>query len=381
VNEVFAWLRALASMTVLLLFAGAATAQTPQTLFEFVSAPGDYIGGGQTVVLTPADVTFSVNTTVFSGQTPGQTLTFALNNYTQGPPPNGIYINWTLNLAAPSGQALAVGSYPNATRYPFQAPTSPGLTVSGNGRGCNQDFGSFEILEIALDPSTGTLLRFAADFTQTCESTTAPPLTGAIRYNSTIPPPELILPSISIAQALNSHGCFEATSASGVEVTATGSATGASSLALAWSTSTGLTGSGNQFSIAVNLNQYLTLSLTATDPVTGATKTVTQQVCSTDTTAPQVTIQSPEPGASYSTLPALDVLVTDAVDKSIKNVQVILGENATFQLNGKEQLHTHITARRAVGDQIVTQMTVYATDASGNIGQSSVTFLVDKSLR
>jgi hypothetical protein len=109
--------------------------------------------------------------------------------------------------------------------------------------------------------------RFAADFTQTCESTTAPPLTGAIRYNSTVPPPELILPSISIAQPLNSHGCFEATSASGIEVTATGSATGASSLDLAWSTSTGLTGSGTQFSVSMNLNQYLTLSLTATDPL------------------------------------------------------------------------------------------------------------------
>jgi len=49
----------------------------PQTLFEFVSAPGDYIGGGQTVVLTPAQVTFNVQ-----GTTGSNAISVAIDNCT-----------------------------------------------------------------------------------------------------------------------------------------------------------------------------------------------------------------------------------------------------------------------------------------------------------
>jgi hypothetical protein len=367
-----AWLQKLMILSLLTLFAKFAMAQSPQTVFQFVSAPGDFIGQGQTVVLTPANVTFNVGYT-------GQTATFSLNNFNQAS--SGVpLIFWDLDLAAPSGQSLAVGSYPNATRFPFQAATSPGLSVDGDGRGCNQDFGSFQVLEIAVDPSSGTLLRFAADFVQTCESTSAPPLTGSIRYNSAVPLPEVITPIISIAQPVNSRGCYEATSATGVSLSASASAAGGANLAFSWSTSTGLSGSGTQFSFAVGLNQNITLLLTATDTVTGNNKTVTQQVCSSDTTPPTVTIISPVQGGSYHNLPPLNVVVTDAVDKNIKSVVVTNGENASFALDANEQLHARITPRRAIGNQISSQVTVFATDASGNVGQASVNILIDKSV-
>jgi hypothetical protein len=379
VNRIFTWLRVLASIVIPLLFSQVLAAQTPQTIFEFVSSPGDYIGQGQTLALTPSDVTFT-EYPGYSFEAPGQTVRFSLSNYTQGPPPNGVYIDWTLIFSAPAGQSLAVGSYANANRYPFNTAPAPGINVSGMGRGCNQEFGSFQVLDVAFDPATGTLLRFAADFTDYCESPSAAPITGAIRYNSSIPAPEIIGVGISIPLAVNAKGCYEATSPSGVDVTATGSGSGAANLAYNWSTSTGLTGTDSQFSFSIPFKQSVVLSLTATDPLTGVSKTVTKQVCSSDTTAPQVMILSPQDGASYDKLPALDVSVTDAVDKSVKTVQVVLGETATYQLNDQEQLHTHINARHAVGNQVMTRVIVYATDASGNIGQSSVSILIDKNL-
>jgi len=76
----------------------------------------------------------------------------------------------------------------------------------------------------------------------------------------------------------------------------------------------------------------------------------------------------------------LHLEVTDAVDKNIKQVNVAVGENATYALGRHEELFTFLTARRAVGDMIETQITVTATDASGNTGQASVSFLIEKAL-
>jgi hypothetical protein len=75
---------------------------------------------------------------------------------------------WNLDLAAPAGQALEAGSYPVATRYPFQLPGDAGLTLWGNGRGCNTSTGSFEVLEATFGTS-GWIERFHATFEQHCE--------------------------------------------------------------------------------------------------------------------------------------------------------------------------------------------------------------------
>lgn len=75
-------------------------------------------------------------------------------------------------------------AYEGATRYPFQSPTTPGLSVSGTGRGCNTLTGRFDVLE-AVYGADGSVQRFAANFEQHCEGGTAA-LRGSVRYNATV---------------------------------------------------------------------------------------------------------------------------------------------------------------------------------------------------
>ena len=62
---------------------------------------------------------------------------------------------------------------------------SPGLDVSGQGRGCNTSSGSFVVREAGYGPS-GEVVAFAADFEQHCEGFAAA-LLGSIRFNSSVP--------------------------------------------------------------------------------------------------------------------------------------------------------------------------------------------------
>jgi hypothetical protein len=60
---------------------------------------------------------------------------------------------WNLTLAAPRGEALAAGAYENATRFPFQDRSAPGLDFNGAHRGCNQLNGRFQIRELVTAPT------------------------------------------------------------------------------------------------------------------------------------------------------------------------------------------------------------------------------------
>src|SRR6185436_6284888 len=75
---------------------------------------------------------------------------------------------WILSLSSGDGSPLAVGTYANAARWPFN-DGQPGLDFSGSGRGCNQLSGRFSILELQTD-SSGVLTKLAVDFEQHCES-------------------------------------------------------------------------------------------------------------------------------------------------------------------------------------------------------------------
>lgn len=89
-------------------------------------------------------------------------------------------------FAAPRGETLATNNqFPGATRYPFQSPKNAGLSVFGDGRGCNQLTGWFEVRE-SLFSSEGKIARLAIDFKQNCDGSSAA-LYGAIRVNSDIP--------------------------------------------------------------------------------------------------------------------------------------------------------------------------------------------------
>lgn len=75
---------------------------------------------------------------------------------------------WNLDFAAPAGAALVPGVYEGATRYPFNDGAEPGLSLSGDGRGCNTLTGRFEVLEAVYGPF-GYVERFRATFEQHCE--------------------------------------------------------------------------------------------------------------------------------------------------------------------------------------------------------------------
>ena len=154
----------------LLSLATVASASTPQTFLTLISQPGDYVGGGITQTLTPADGTFSVTNT-----TTDISISFHTPSYSQF---------WTLAFGSPKTQKFGRGEYEGATRTPFRSPTRPGVDVGGDGRGCNTDTGRFLVTDFALN-TDGTIARLAIDFEQHCEG--APPaLYGSFRYNSTV---------------------------------------------------------------------------------------------------------------------------------------------------------------------------------------------------
>jgi hypothetical protein len=87
---------------------------------------------------------------------------------------------WYVTMQAPTGTPLTSGTYNNATRWPFQASVTPGLDVSGEGRGCHRSWGSFIISDASFGPN-GKLQRFHATFEQRCERQSSPGLRGEIR--------------------------------------------------------------------------------------------------------------------------------------------------------------------------------------------------------
>ena len=138
------------------------------TEFAFVSSPGDYIGQGET-----RDFTSPPATITLSGQADYLTLSVSSG---------GDY--WTAVLAAPRGRVLQPGQYRHAERAPFRSGLAPGLDVFGDGRGCNEVYGSFDINQISTDDS-GNVTLLDATFVQHCESAKAPPLHGTILFSAT----------------------------------------------------------------------------------------------------------------------------------------------------------------------------------------------------
>jgi hypothetical protein len=92
--------------------------------------------------------------------------------------------SFTLTFQAPSGRVLGPGWYPEAQRYPFQASGRPGMDISGEGRGCNQVAGNFEVRDIAWSP-TGTLQRLWLIYEEHCEGGTRA-LFGEIRIGMSV---------------------------------------------------------------------------------------------------------------------------------------------------------------------------------------------------
>ena len=97
---------------------------------------------------------------------------------------------WFLELDAPTGQSLTPGTYDGATRYPFNG-AGPGLSLFGNGRGCNTLTGSFTVQNAVYGPH-GYVQTFDATFEQHCEGG-VDAARGEVHISNPPPPPELAL--------------------------------------------------------------------------------------------------------------------------------------------------------------------------------------------
>lgn len=164
----------------LAIFSRATVVQAAEYVLYFQSQPGDYIGQGERVLLRPADVDFRL-----APASGNAALSFSIDNQTRPVPPSDV-IWWHADFAAPFGNRLVVGTYLNATRFPFQGANVPGLSFYGNGRGCNMLTGRFDVLEAVYDVVTNVIQKFAVDFEQHCEGGT-PALFGQLRFDSDVP--------------------------------------------------------------------------------------------------------------------------------------------------------------------------------------------------
>ena len=143
---------------------GSITVPSSGTFFYMNSQPGDYVGGGAESLYTRAD------TDITGSLEPGGT-------YFRGHAIQPSYTHWWyIDIAAPVGQPLAVGSYVGAFRAAFRPDGSPGLDISGDGRGCNTLTGKFDIL-LKWGSTLGTPSPDAPNAPEFSE----PPLVKALR--------------------------------------------------------------------------------------------------------------------------------------------------------------------------------------------------------
>ena len=126
------------------------------------SDPADYIGGGQTLLYTPADTSISVAS---SGA-----LVY-------------VYVDdWSGNFVGmDSITQLQPGYYPNVGRVGFSNPTAGGLMWSGGDRGCNTVTGWFAVDSITYSGSAIASLDLR--FEQHCEGGAAA-LHGKIHWTN-----------------------------------------------------------------------------------------------------------------------------------------------------------------------------------------------------
>jgi hypothetical protein len=136
----------------------------PTNVLRFASEPGDYVGAGQTKRIDAGP------NAVFSGDMWGD------NNYLSLSVRTPDYKSWwSLLMGASAGQPLAPGVYRNTRRIPLIGSSNPRLDFAGDGRGCNESTGEFEVFEAVYGPkparsgTSGTIDRFRARFSQVCD--------------------------------------------------------------------------------------------------------------------------------------------------------------------------------------------------------------------
>jgi hypothetical protein len=126
--------------------------------------------GNQTLTFLPSNSTITATT-----QGGGPTIRVSNEDH-----------NWTLRFDTPRLFPFAVGDWGNATRFPFNSPTRPGISVIGAGLDSDVT-GFFHVLQAEFLPD-GSVSRLDVLFKQ--QSNRQPvALFGRVRINSTVPEP------------------------------------------------------------------------------------------------------------------------------------------------------------------------------------------------
>jgi hypothetical protein len=151
---------------------GALSGQAALTSLRMAGEPGESLAPAQGYSFGPSDGTFSAQKNSGNG--------VSLSFQTQA------YGHWFyLDFAAPGNQLLNTSLYTGATRFPFQQSTEPGLSIYGDGIGCNTDTGIFEVKQVVYG-AANQISSFWATFEQHCDGQN-PALLGEIRFNVTAP--------------------------------------------------------------------------------------------------------------------------------------------------------------------------------------------------
>lgn len=359
------------SVLLFLVFSFVSTAFSGQTVLHMQSEPGDYIGMGQGWFYDAQDVSFNA----MINYSNGVSISLFKHEYPR-------FISWDLQFSEASEQLLSPGLYVNAMRFPFNSGQGlHGLSVSGMGRACDTLAGEFNVLEIVYGEN-GTILKFAADFTQKCELY-MPPLYGSVRINSDIPISGMQPPRIELNNVMNTHGCVEATSPEGAKIELIGSSgQDDGSFIYSWISDSGISEVGKIFNFDLAVDESIGVSLTILNPTTNEEITASKIVCVSDTTPPLINIINPIQGETYvGNNIRIDVVVSDIVDKNIENYDVFVGNTGQFLLDQNGTGSTLLFKPELNGSGYIKTITVTATDASGNKFTESVNINVEHDMR
>jgi hypothetical protein len=162
-------------------FVTSASAQPVETgSLVFTSDPGDWVGQGGSYSYSAASGD-ELNVTSSDGNVVLNVSVLGVNGD-----------QWGLTIAGPPGRALVPGEY-SFTDWVLYHPesTGPGLSLSGNGRFCGAQSGSFTIDNITFGPF-GYVQVLDATFVQRCQGSEAA-LRGEVHIANPVPPPLLEL--------------------------------------------------------------------------------------------------------------------------------------------------------------------------------------------
>ncbi len=141
------------------------------TSWRMHSEDGDYIGQGKDWAYEPRAATI---------QASGNESKVSLRVRSFGD-------DWIATFATDSGHLLLPGTtFTGATREPFNSPETPGMSVRGNGRGCNALSGSFTVHDASYDG--GILTGISLTFEQLCDDSPGA-LHGSIAWRASSPAP------------------------------------------------------------------------------------------------------------------------------------------------------------------------------------------------